>query len=82
VTCSFSPAHIEWLQGRAVPTGTGMGSVSVSREEARGQRKKSQQRQLQAAETRIGKEGNADENPVAGETWEPAGHALQGRLLP
>jgi len=82
VTCSFSPAHTELLQGRAVPTGTGMGSVSTGREESRGQRNKTQQGQLQVAEKWVGKEGNANGNSVAGETWAPPGHALQGRLLP
>ena len=64
-----------------MPTGTGTGSVSTGREEARGQRKKSQQGQLQASESWGEREGNADRNPVAGEPWAPPSHDLQGRLL-
>jgi len=82
VTCSFSPAHTEWLQSRAVPTGTRMGSVSIGREEARGQRNKFQQGQLQAVETWVGRLGKAYRSPVAGETRAPLGHAFQDRLLP
>ena len=76
MTYSFSPAHTEWLQGRAVPTGTGMGSVNVDREEARGQRNKSQQGQLQAVQTLTGREGYVNVNTVAGEPLTPPSHAL------
>jgi len=62
--------------------GTGMGSVSMGREEARGQRNKSQQGQLQAVEMWVGREENADGNPGSGETWAPLSHALPADSFP
>ena len=69
-------------QCSAVHTGAGLGSVSTGREETRGQRNSSRLGQLQAAETREGREGNAKGNPVAGEIWAPPGHPCSANAFP
>jgi len=67
VTCSLAPVHTQRLHGRAGHTGSGLGSVSAGREETWGWRNNFWQGQLQAVETSAGREGNAKQNPAAGE---------------